>query len=61
MIDPRFLQMTDNMLLPSLDQLPVEDSTCVECNTRAPAVVFMGYNVVICPQCKKIVPRRADE
>jgi hypothetical protein len=47
--------------LPALDELPVEKLQCQECHSVAPAVVFMGFRVVICPECRKVYPYHDEE
>jgi len=40
--------------LPSIDQLPVEKTYCLECETIAPRIRILGFSAVICPECRRV-------
>jgi hypothetical protein len=44
--------------LPSIDQLPVEKTYCLECETISPRIRILGFSAVICPECRRV---RVDE
>ena len=40
--------------LPSIDQMPVEQTWCQVCETKAPRVHILMFSAVICPECRKV-------
>jgi hypothetical protein len=40
--------------LPSIDQMPVEQTWCQVCETKAPRVHVLMFSAVICPECRRV-------